>query len=428
MKVVHIDPGAGGTFYCQNCMRDCSLVKALRKQGHDVTMVPMYLPILIDSEGISGDTPVFFGGINVYLQQRFSIFRKTPRWLDKLFDTGWLLKKAAAQEGATAAAELGGMTFSMLQGPEGRQKKELDRLIEWLRDQEKPEAIHISNGLLLGLAAPLKEALGVPIICSLQDEKAWIHGMRDEDEARCWEAMAQHVEHVNQFIAVSQWYADAMAGHMNIPDSKMSVAYLGVEVHPGEHPPARPDVPVLGYLSKMTYSLGLGRLVDAFIELKRVPGLENLQLRATGGQHGDDIGYVAGLKKKLAQLGLDQDAEFLEEFNSDQRREFIQSLTVMSVPADEGEAFGLYILEALAQGVPVVQPDAGGFSEVVTATGGGLLYDVTDPDALVNSLKSLLLDRQRVDDLASHGRDVVMNTFTVDQMAKEVVRVYEALV
>ena len=136
MKVVHIDPGAGGTFYCQNCMRDCALVRALRRQGHDVTMVPMYLPILIDTEGISGDIPVFFGGINVFLQQRFSIFRKTPRWLDKLFDSRWMLKLAAGQEGSTDASELGPMTLSMLQGSHGHQKKELDRLIDWLKHRK----------------------------------------------------------------------------------------------------------------------------------------------------------------------------------------------------------------------------------------------------------------------------------------------------
>ena len=101
MKIVHIVPGAGGTFYCPNCMRDCALVRELRRQGHDVLMVPMYLPVLIDSNGITGDVPVFFGGINVFLQQKLSLFRKTPRWVDRIFDSPWMLRQAAAREGTT---------------------------------------------------------------------------------------------------------------------------------------------------------------------------------------------------------------------------------------------------------------------------------------------------------------------------------------
>ena len=48
MKIVHIVPGSGGTFYCQNCMRDNELIKAFKALGHDIYMVPMYLPLSIE--------------------------------------------------------------------------------------------------------------------------------------------------------------------------------------------------------------------------------------------------------------------------------------------------------------------------------------------------------------------------------------------
>ena len=174
MKVVHIVPGSGGTFYCQNCMRDGALVQELRKQGIDVVMVPMYLPMFTDGDSIEDDTPVFFGGINVWLQQQVPFFRKTPRWLDQWLDSKWMLKRAAKMEGTTSAAELGPMTLSMLNGTYGNQRKEVVRLMKWLTDHEKPDAIHLSNALLIGLAAPIKAALNVPVFCSLQDEDWWL--------------------------------------------------------------------------------------------------------------------------------------------------------------------------------------------------------------------------------------------------------------
>ncbi|MDQ1257733.1 MAG: hypothetical protein QG656_2339, partial [Candidatus Hydrogenedentes bacterium] len=76
MKIFHLTPGSGGTFYCQNCYRDAALLRALRRRGHDVMMLPMYLPIFSDTDGASTHSPIFFGGINVYLQQRFRLFQK----------------------------------------------------------------------------------------------------------------------------------------------------------------------------------------------------------------------------------------------------------------------------------------------------------------------------------------------------------------
>ena len=428
MNIIQIVPGAGGTFYCPNCMRDCALVRALRRQGHDVTMVPMYLPVLIDADGISGEVPVFFGGINVYLQQQFKIFRKTPRWVDRLFDASWMLRQAAAREGTTQAAALGPMTLSMLQGAEGNQKKELDRLVGWLATHENPDVIHISNSLLLGLASELKRALDVPLVCTLQDEESWLDNIDQPYAQLCWEAMSEHANDVDMFIAVSEWYAEEMRERMGLERAKLRVIPLGIDLEDGEPASLSFDPPVLGYLSKMTESLGLGLLTDAFITLKQDPRFRNLKLRATGGQLGADLDYVRWLKKKLAKHHMQDDAEFLEGFDGAQRREFLRSLSVLSVPAPRGESFGMFITEALAAGVPVVQPNVGGFPEVVEATGGGIIYDVDEPEALAAALEALLLDPDRARELGRRGHDAVFDRFGIDRMAEDFAAVYEALV
>lgn len=427
MKIVHLVPGAGGTFYCPNCLRDMALVKALRKNGHDVTIVPLYLPILIDADGVVGDVPVFFGGINVYLQQKSGVFRKTPRWLDKVFDSDWMLRQAALREGSTEAAGLGPLTLSMLQGRNGNQKKELERLIEWLRENEKPDIIHISNSLLLGLAHDLKEALGVSIVCSLQDEEMWLDAINPPFDQQCWDAMSKCAEGVDAFVSVSHWYGEEMVKRMHLAPNKMKVVPLGIDLTDRDPAPMDFNPPTIGFLSKMSESLGLGLLTDAFIKLKRHPGLSNLRLRATGGMVGHDIDYVRTLKAKLAENGLDGDAEFVENFDASHRRDFLKSLSVLSVPAVYGESFGMFIAEAMATGVPVVEPAIAAFPEVVNETGGGVLYDPSDPDGLVNALESLLLDPERARALGAAGRKAIFEQFGVERMASDMSALYNAL-
>jgi glycosyltransferase involved in cell wall biosynthesis len=422
VKVVHIIPGSGGTFYCQNCLRDSTLVQALRRQSVDVVMAPMYLPMFTDGDPVQDDTPVFFGGINVWLQQQLPFFRNTPRWLDRLFDAKWMLKRAARMEGATSAADLGPMTLSMLQGTDGHQKKEVTRLVDWLAEQEKPDLVHISNALLIGLAGEIKARLNVPVICSLQDEDGWLDDIKPPYDQACWDAISERTGQVDRFVAVSHWYADRMSERLRIARDRMDVVYIGVDLEGYGQAPLDFDPPVLGYLSRMNATLGLDRLVDAFIELKRVNGLQNLKLKATGGAVGDDMKCIAAARKRLAGAGVEEDAEFIDDFSREQRIRFLQSLSVLCVPVEQGEAFGSYIIEAMAAGVPVVQPDAGAFPELIAATGGGEIYA-----ELVPALKGLLTDPERARALGRHGREAVFKDFSVESMAKNMIAVYREL-
>lgn len=427
MRIVYLAPGTGGTFYCQNCMRDVSLVRAMRKHNHQVTLVPVYLPLLIDAGDVATDVPVFFGGINVYLQQKIPFFRQTPRWLDQWLDAPRLLRLAAKREGSTEAAGLGPMTLSVLKGEDGNQRKELERLLDWLEHHEKPDLVHLSNSLLIGVAGEIKRRLRVPVVCSLQDEEGWVDAIHPPYSEQCWEAMAERKKDVDAFIAVSEWYGGEMMGRLGLSREQLHVVRLGIEVDPAASSVLPFDPPVIGYLSKLSRSLGLGHLVDAFIELKKKPGLEGLRLRATGGKHGPDAEFIKGLHHKLRRQGMDGDVEFIDEFDLQARREFLRSLTLLSVPAQFGEAFGLHIIEALGEGVPVVQPAVGGYPEVVGATGGGLLYDPRDPQALLHSLESLLRDPERARALGAQGREAVRQSFTVDLMAEGTARVYESV-
>ncbi|MCU0856846.1 MAG: glycosyltransferase [Pontiellaceae bacterium] len=422
MKVVHIVPGSGGTFYCQNCMRDIALIQALRRRGVEVVMVPMYLPMFTDGNPVPEDTPVFFGGINVWLQQKIPLFRKTPRWLDRLFDSKWMLRRAAKMEGTTSAAGLGPMTLSMLEGSDGNQRKEVERLIQWLKENEKPDAVQLSNALLIGLAAEIKSALNVPVICSLQDENEWLDSISSPHAEACWNAIAARCKDVDRFVAVSGWFADRMSERLRIARDQIDVVHIGIDLT--GYAPASLDLnpPVIGFLSRMNESLGLGKLVDAFIELKKFQGMEGLKLRAIGGAVGDDWAYVSKLRKKLAKAGLENDAEFIEDFSRENRQAFLKSLSILCVPVERGEAFGTYMIEAMAAGVPVVQPKAGAFPELIAATGGGVMYE-----NLVQALNWLLTNPEQLRRLGQAGRESVMKNFSVETMAQKMISVYTKL-
>ena len=427
MKIVHIVPGSGGTFYCQNCMRDGALVKGMRSLGHDVVLVPMYLPLFTDDANAIGDSPVFYGAINVYLEERFPFFRRAPRWFRRALDTTPLLAMAARKAGSTRAEGLEDMTLSVLRGEDGNQAAELDRMVAWLEAEGRPDVIHLSNALLLGLARRIKERLGVPVVCSLQDEHQWLDTMDPAGSETIWRTMAERATEVDAFVAVSDYYAGVMSERLEIPSDRMHVVHLGIDVSGSGQAALRFEPPTIGYLSRLSESLGLGLLVEAFLMLRRDARLRHLKLRATGGQTGDDAAFLSRLRRKVNDAGAAGDVEFVDSFDRASRLEFLRSVDILSVPVLEGEAFGTYMLEALASAVPVVQPELGGFPEIVTATGGGLLYAPNDAEHLARALKLLLRDPDRARGLGRAGRVVVRERFTIRNAAQRLVDVYGKL-
>ena len=243
MKITQITPGSGDNFYCENCLRDQALLRTLHAQGHHAKMVPLYLPIKFDSPNISMDAPIFYGGVNVYLQQKIGLFRKTPRWLDSVFDNRALLSRVSRKAGMTNSRELGETTLSMLKGEDGRQVKELDRLVEWLsQDMNKPDMIILSNVLLGGLAAALKRRLQVPVVSLLQDEEAFIDGLGEPYSKEAWDLLRKCCQDMDALIAVSRSYANRIAPKLDLDESRLHTSYMGIDIdeyQPADSPPDR---------------------------------------------------------------------------------------------------------------------------------------------------------------------------------------------
>ncbi len=429
MRIVQICPGSGDNFYCENCLRDAALVKAVRELGHDVLMVPLYLPLQADQVEQVSNAPIFFGGVNVYLQQKLSLFRKTPRWIDRWFDSRGLLEWAGRKAGMTNARDLGETTISMLQGEDGRQVKELDRFVDWLvTEQQKPDIVCLSNVLLVGMARRIKERLGVPVVCLLQDEDGFLDGLTSPYAERAWAVVHERVRDIDAFLAVSKYYGDTMTTRLKADAARMHVVRMGVDLDVYKPHGSGPAVPTIGFLSRMCPERGLDKLVDAFLLLKRNAGLKSAKLRISGGRSGADEPFIAKLQNQLGAAGVLGDVEFLHAFDRDAKLEFLKGLSVLSVPEPQPVAYGLYVLEALAMGVPVVQPAIGCFPETIAATGGGVLYEPNTAERLAQAMELLLLDAQVARKLGTEGRTGTLQAFDINRTAAEMIRILERVV
>jgi len=428
MNIMHIIPGSGGSFYCGNCLRDAKYVEAMRKSDHRVRKLPMYLPLFADEHDLSREIPVFYGAISIYLKQQFPLFRKAPAWVDNALNSKPMLKLAAKFAGSTRAKGLEEMTVSMLLGEEGQQKDELQRMVDWIVENCDPDVIHLSNALLLGLAQQLGERLKVPVVCSLQDEDVWVDVMKPSARDSVWKLMSTKGEQVSSFISVSDYYAGVMKEKMHIPEQKLSTVHIGVDPADYTFRLATEKKRNIGYVSRMCHENGMDILVDAFILLKKKQEFADVGLVLTGGSTGDDRKFLHEIKHRIKEHGLQRQVEFHEEFEEEGLREFLDKVSMVSVPVRNGEAFGIYLLECMASGVPVVQPALGAFPEIVNTAGGGIIYEPNTPEALAASLESLLTDPEKLEEKSKTGKEGVDKHFHIDVQARNMVAIYESAI
>jgi glycosyltransferase involved in cell wall biosynthesis len=430
MNIVQITPSSGDSFYCENCLRDAELTAQMGRLGHDVSVLPMYLPLPADwqqhSTGVQ-ISPIFFGGINVYLQQKSTLFRKTPRWLDKFLDNPYLLRLAGRKAGLTSAKELGQTTLSMLEGSAGRQKKELDRLLDWLAGQDKPDVVVLSNILLIGLVNGIKEKLGLPVVILLQDEDGFLDSLGSPYAQQAWDIVAKTAKNVNLFVAVSRYFGSVMQKRLGLAADKLKVIYPGVRATDYKPTDVPPPVATIGFLSRQCHDMGLDILTDTFIELKKRTNLHQIRLRISGGKRADDEAFIQSVRQNLSSAGVIDDVEFLPDFERASRLAFLQGLSVLSVPTRQPAAYGLFVVEALACAVPVVEPACGVFPELIEQTQGGLLYEPNKPASLADSLAKLLLNKDYASQLGKTGKEAVLEKFNIERSAQRLIDLYQTI-
>jgi glycosyltransferase involved in cell wall biosynthesis len=424
MRILYITAGAA-QMYCGSCLRDNALASEMIRRGHDVALLPMYTPTLTDEPNVSGGR-VFFGGISVYLEQHSALFRRTPRWLDRLWDSSLALKLAARRSIATSPKLLGELTVSMLRGEDGNQRKELDKMLDWLRHEPPFDTVSLPYTLLIGLARPIKEALKLPVYCTLQGEDLFLEGLPEPYRTDSLRLIREQVRHVDGFLAVSEFYARFMPGYLDIPAERVSVVPLGINLEGFEarpvRPPARPFT--VGYFARVAPEKGLHLLAEAYKLLRESGRVGEARLEVAGYLGPEHKDYLRQVERRMKGWGLADEFNYRGALDREGKIEFLRGLDVLSVPATYDEPKGIFLLEAMACGVPVVQPRRGGFTEVVERTGGGLLVEPDDAGSLADGLARLASDAALAEELSARGFRGVREHYTVARMAERALEVY----
>ena len=425
MRILSFTGGAGN-MYCGSCLRDNALAAELIRRGHDVLLTPVYTPTKTDEANVS-DAHVFFGGISVFLEQHSPIFRHTPRLLDKLWDAPWAIRLATRRQIRVDAKCLGEMTVSMLRGEQGFQAKEIGKLIDWLRTEPRFDVINLPYSLLTGLAEPLKRELKVPICVTLQGDDLFLDQLGEPHRSQALELIRRWSAHVDAYIAVSQYYVDVMPTYLGIPRAKMRLARLGINLDGYVPRVASKRGFTIGYLARIAPEKGLHVLVDAYVRLRKQPGTEGTRLIAAGYLPPEHQPYLDAARATLRSAGLDSEFEYRGEIDRETKIAFLHELDVLSVPTTYREPKGMFVFEAMASGVPVVQPRHGAFPEIIERTGGGLLVEPNDPQGLADALATLRNDPALAQSLAKAGASAVRVHYSVQNMAEQVEAVYREL-
>jgi glycosyltransferase involved in cell wall biosynthesis len=423
MRIYSFTAGAA-RMYCGSCLRDNALAAELKVQGHDITLMPVYTPTLVDEENVSSPH-VFFGGISVYLQQHSALFRNTPWFIDKLWDSEFALKAAARRSIPVNPKLLGELTVSMLEGEKGPQKKEFEKLVYHLGHMPRPDVVTLPNSLLIAMARPVRETVGAPVYVTLQGEDLFLEGLIEPYRSRSLDLILRRVSEVDGFISVSEFCARLMSAYLSIPKEKMHVVPLGVNTRDLQRKPGgRGDVFRIGYFARITPEKSLHQLCEAYRWMRREGGLPPSRLEAAGYLAPEHQEYLRIIEAQMKEWGLGAEFHYHGALDREHKVQFLQSLDVLSVPSIYAEPKGLYALEAMACGAPVVQPDHGAFPEMIERTGGGLLAEPNDPVSFGRNLMRLYEDAALRSELGQRAYDGVREHYTVTHMARRAVEVY----
>jgi glycosyltransferase involved in cell wall biosynthesis len=427
MRILYLTAGAAG-MYCGSCLRDNALATELLRQGHEVTLLPLYTPTRTDEPNVSADK-VFFGGISVYLEQRSAIFRHTPRWIDKLWDSKFALRAASRNSIAVDPGSLGDLTISMLKGENGHQRKEIDKLLDWLKTQPRPDVVDLQNSMLSGLVAPIKEALGVPVCSTLQGEDLFIANLKEPHKSEAVKLMRRNAAQIDAFIAVSEYYADFMAGFLDVPRAKIHVVPLGINLkdYRPKEDDSQSDVFRIGYFARIAPEKGLHLLAEAYRKLRKRDGFGPARLEVAGYLAPEHRPYLHDIERQMEAAGLADEFQYHGALDREAKLRFFHQLDVHSVPVTYPEPKGLPVLESMASGVPVVQPRWGSFPEIVEKTGGGALVEPKDSDSLAEEIYSLWKNPERIKDMGRQGARGVHQHYSVANMAERALQVYASL-
>jgi len=416
MKILLIIPGSGDTFYCGNCFRDNLYAQALRNAGQDVVIMPLYLPFT--DKSFLADTPLFFPATSYYIAQKYFGKGKMPRIFEKILDSPSILRMASSLSGTTSAKGMEQITLSMIKGDDMNFAKQTEKLINWIVKHDRPDVIHLSSSMLIGIAKAIKSQIDIPVVCSLQDEEIWLDSLDDRYATEAWSSIRDNVNYIDRFIASSEFYKSVALN--KIPEIKeIDVVYPGVDIE--KYKSANyPENPTIGFFYRLNYENGLDILAQSFVKLKKENTIPNLKLKIGGGYTRENKSFVNNIQTILQPYN--KDVIWLEQYNLEEHSTFYKDISLICVPLRFNEAAGLYLCEAFAAGRPAVAPDTGSFSEILK--NAGLLYSPNKSEQLADALKQMLVDKVLYENSRDNALQISREKYNDKLTAEKLLEIY----
>jgi len=410
--------------FCGSCMHDNTWAKALMNQGADVSLLPTYTPIRVDEEDNS-QMPIFLGGINIYLEQKYRFWSSIPRIMTRWLDSPGVINFLSKMSVSNDAAELGGLMISLLEGEAGPHRKEIDELADYIAIHLKPDVICFSNALMVGILKTIKKKYDCPVFCTLQGDDVFLEALNEPYQSTAIRMMQERCQSFDGFITHSQYYQDFMSEYLAIPAEKFSQLPLAIRFDDDAgQPKCEANNPfTIGYFARICPEKGLHQLVSAFEILHaRHP---QSRLRAGGYLGGNDRKFFNDLLTAAKPLGTA--FEYIgSPATKAEKIAFYKSLDLFSVPTVYREPKGIPILDAWAHGLPVVQPEHGAFPEMISRTQGGLLFQPGNIAQLAERLEELYLDHQQRHRLANAGYENVRQHYDLKLMAEQTLELFSS--
>jgi glycosyltransferase involved in cell wall biosynthesis len=307
----------------------------------------------------------------------------------------------------------------------------VEKLAGWLAADVRPDVVHLSNALLIGLARRIREATGARIVCSLSGEDIFIDAIPEPHRSEIWGLLRDRAADVDAFVALNHFFAGFMAERLALPLNRIEVILHGVD--PAGFPTAPPDLAarrrsrggrlVVGMLARGCREKGLDQLIRALPLLAS----RDVEIVAAGAMVDAERDYVTSCFALARDLGVADRFHWLGQVDRPGKLAFLGSIDLFAMPTVHPEAKGLPVIEAMAAGLPVVAPRHGTFPELLDGEQAGVLHAAGDPADLARVIAAVFADEDLATRLARHGRTLVERRHTADRMAAAHDTLYRSL-
>lgn len=333
---------------------------------------------------------------------------------------GWLMRRAGRELFGLYSSQPGGSVFDLLGKNPLRDPRHpgnafaLADLLTTLR----PRHVHVySSTYAANVAMGATHLLGIPLsISSYVDfEFEYDHKM-----------LAEKVARARFFRVISQYDAARLREQPDLPklpDNRVPVVDFGLEIAEWTDQPSPKNQGVLVSAARLVAKKGFQLVPEALAAL-RARGIEcRWRLLGDGPER-------EAIEAACRTHGVADIVDFLGACdNAVVRRELLSSdlalLPCVLMADGERDGIPIFLVEAMALGVPVLTTPVAGIPEIVRDDDTGFLAPIGDGAALVERLATVLADPDRAAEVGRRGREAVLHKFDVNITAAQLVAAIE---